>query len=73
MDEDQFAARAAGLLNREVLGGHIRALFVVAAARTLGELRKHYHGGLQACLLGEIAKDMAGHTTDGIRSVLATA
>jgi protein required for attachment to host cells len=73
MDEDQFAAKAAALLNREVLAGHIRALIVVAAPRTLGELRKHYRGELQACLLGEIAKDMAGHTTDDILAGLAAA
>ncbi len=73
MDEDHFAARAAELVSREVLAGRIQALIVVAAPRTLGELRKHYRSGLEACLLGEIAKDMAGHTTDDILAVIAAA
>jgi protein required for attachment to host cells len=70
-DEDHFAAEAAGRLNREVVEGRIDALIVVAAPRTLGELRKHYHGGLEAHLVGEIAKDMAGHTTEDILTVIA--
>ena len=73
MDEDQFATKAATLLNREVLAGHVKALIVVAAPRTLGELRKHYQGGLTAVLLGELAKDMAGHTTEDILATIARA
>ena len=73
MDEDAFAVRAAALLNREVLAGHIRTLIVVAAPRTLGAMRKHYQAGLKTTLLGEIAKDMAGHTTEDILAGLAAA
>jgi protein required for attachment to host cells len=73
MDEDAFAARAANLLNREVLDGQVRSLIVVAAPRTLGALRKNYHADVKAALLGEIAKDIAGHTTDDILSVIAAA
>ena len=73
MDEDHFAAQAAELVSREVLAGHIKALIIVAGPRTLGELRKNYHGGLKAALFGEIAKDMAGHTTDDILSAIASA
>lgn len=70
-DEDRFAADAAGLLKREVLAGRVEALIVVAAPRTLGELRKHYDAELEKCLLGEIAKDVAGRTTEEIASVIA--
>ncbi len=70
-DEDRFAADAADMLKREVLGGRIEALVVVAAPRTLGELRKHYQGEVEKRVLGEIAKDVAGRSTDEIATVIA--
>ena len=70
-DEDRFAAAAADMLKREVLAGRIEALIVIAAPRTLGELRKHYHGEVAKCVLGEISKDVAGRPTDEIATVIA--
>lgn len=70
-DEDRFAAEAADLMKREVLAGHIEALVIVAAPRTLGELRKHYHPEVARRVVGEIAKDMAGHTTEDIAAAVA--
>lgn len=61
-DEDSFAAGTAAMLNKRVLDGQIEALIIVAAPRTLGELRKHYHKALSAVLLGEISKDLTGHS-----------
>lgn len=46
--EDNFAAGIAGVLNRRALDGKIESLIVVAAPRTLGELRKHYHKALSS-------------------------
>ena len=51
-DEDGFAAGVAEMLNAQVLAGHIGALIVIAAPRTLGEMRKHYHKALSAKLVG---------------------
>ncbi len=65
-EEDSFAAGTAGLLNRQVLDGKITDLLIIAAPRTLGELRKHYHKKLSATLLGEIAKDLTGHGVFGL-------
>lgn len=62
LDEDSFAAGTAALLNKRVLDGDIESLLIVAAPRTLGELRKHYHKALAAILVGEIPKDLTGHT-----------
>jgi protein required for attachment to host cells len=59
-DKDDFAAGAAAWLNHQVLRGEIEALVVIAPPQTLGELRKHYHKALQAVLVGELAKDLAG-------------
>ena len=70
-DEDRFAADAADMLKREVLAGRIEGLIVIAAPRTLGELRKHYHGEVDKCVLGEIAKDVAGRPTGEIATVIA--
>lgn len=70
-DEDHLAAAAADMLKREVLAGRIEALIVLAPPRTLGELRKHYHGEVEKRMLGEIAKDVAGRPTDEIATVIA--
>ena len=71
-DEDRFAADAADMLKREVLARRIGALIVVAAPRTLGELRKHYHAAVEKRLLGEIAKDVAGRPSDEIAALIAS-
>ena len=73
VEEDSFAAGIANLLNRRVLDGTITDLIVIAAPRTLGELRKHYHKQLSATLVGEISKDLAGHSLQDIEKVIATA
>lgn len=69
-DEDSFAAGTAAMLNKRVLDGKIEALIVVAAPRTLGELRKHYHKALSAVLVGEIAKDLTGHSIADIEKTV---
>ncbi len=69
-DEDRFAADAAEMLKSEVLGGRIEALIVVAAPRTLGELRKHYHREVAKRVVGEMAKDIAGRPTDEIAMLI---
>ncbi|MGG5890402.1 host attachment family protein [Falsiroseomonas sp. HC035] len=70
-NEDGFAAGTAAMLNQQVLAGHIEKLVIIAAPRTLGELRKHYHKTLSAALLGEIAKDLTGHSLKDVEATLA--
>ncbi|MBC7504778.1 MAG: host attachment protein [Sandarakinorhabdus sp.] len=72
-NEDSFAAGIAEMLNKRVLDGKIDNLIIVAAPRTLGELRKHYHKALSAILLGEIAKDLTGHSVADVEKSLAAA
>jgi protein required for attachment to host cells len=72
-DEDSFAAGIAEILNRRVLDGKIEHLVVVAAPRTLGELRKHYHKALEAVLVGEISRDLTGHSTGDLEKIIAAA
>lgn len=69
--EDAFAAGVADLLNRKVLGGSVDELVVIAAPRTLGELRKHYHKTLSAKLTGEIANDLTGHSIADIEKAVS--
>ncbi len=73
VEEDSFSAGIADLLNRQVLDGKITDLLVIAAPRTLGELRKHYHKKLSATLIGEIAKDLTGHAVQDIEKTVAAA
>ena len=70
--EDNFAAGVATLLNDQVTAGTIEKLVVIAAPKTLGELRKHYSKQLEATLLCEIPKDLTGHTTQQIEQALTT-
>jgi protein required for attachment to host cells len=72
-DEDSFAAGIAEILNRRVLDGKIEHLVVVAAPRTLGELRKRYHKALEAVLVGEIAKDLTGHSITDVEKIIGAA
>ena len=72
-DEDSFAAGVAAMLNKRVLDGQIDDLVVIAAPRTLGELRKHYHKSLKATLADEIAKDLTGHSAKDIAKAIASA
>ena len=69
--EDDHAAAIATLLNKQVDEHAIAALVVIAAPRTLGELRKHYSKQVSAVLVGELAKDLAGHSTHDIEQALA--
>ncbi|HWK35383.1 host attachment family protein, partial [Sphingomonas sp.] len=41
--EDRFAAETAAMLNERALRQDFESLIIIAAPRTLGELRKHYH------------------------------
>jgi protein required for attachment to host cells len=72
-EEDGFSAGIADMLNKKVLGGNIKNLVVIAAPRTLGEMRKGYHKSLSDVLLGELDKDLTGHSIQDIEKALAAA
>lgn len=60
LGEDAHAAAVAEWLNSQVLGHKIENLVVIAAPRTLGEVRRHYHKQTEGALVGELAKDLNG-------------
>ena len=68
--EDVHASAAAQWLNSEVLGHRIAQLVVIAAPRTLGEMRRHYHKQLEKVLLREVNKDLIGKPVDAILGAL---
>lgn len=71
--EDGFAMGVAEVLNKWVLNNKVEHLLVIAAPKTLGQLRKGWHKETQSRLVGEIAKDLTGHSTDQIASAIEKA
>jgi protein required for attachment to host cells len=73
VEEDSHSAGVAQLLNQEVLSGAIAHLVVIASPRALGELRKHFSKQLSAVLVGEIDKDLTGHSLHDIEKAIHAA
>jgi protein required for attachment to host cells len=71
--EDAFGSGITGLLNKQVLDGTIKSLVIIAAPRTLGEMRKTYHKALSDILIGELDKDLTGHSIQDIEKALEAA
>lgn len=72
-EEDGFSLGVTDMLNKQVLDGNIKSLVVIAAPRTLGEMRKRYHKTLSEILIGELDKDLTGHSLQDIEKALAAA
>lgn len=72
-EEDGFGSGVTAMLNRHVLEGKITNLVIIAAPRTLGEMRKGYHKQLSAVLIGELDKDLTGHSLQDIEKALQAA
>jgi protein required for attachment to host cells len=69
--EDRFAAEAASILKNRALAGDFESLIVIAPPTTLGEIRKNYHQEVKSRLIGEVDKDLTGHTVAQIEKALA--
>ena len=70
LEEDSFVVAATEWLNASAQSGGISALAIVAAPKSLGEMRKHYHSALKSKLVGELAKDLAGRPIPEIEAAL---
>lgn len=66
LQEDAHAAAVVGWLNRRVTSGDIKHLVIVAAPRTLGEMRRRYDKQLEAALIGELHKELIGQSGEDI-------
>ena len=73
LEERAHGAAAAAWLNAKVIANEIDSLLVIADPKTLGEMRRHYHGELEKRLVGEIAKTMTGEPTAKIEKAILAA
>ena len=64
--EDGHAMSVANALNNWALKNKFDKLVVIAAPKTMGELRKHWHKEVEGAIVGEITKTLTGHSTDEI-------
>ena len=71
--EDGFAIGVTEVLNRMVLDHRVEALLVIAAPRTMGQLRKGWHKETAARVVGEISRDLTGHSPDQIAAAIQKA
>jgi len=71
--EDGFALGVTEVLNRMVLDHKVEHLLVIAAPKTMGQLRKGWHKETAARVVGEISKDLTGHTPEQIAAAIEKA
>jgi protein required for attachment to host cells len=69
-EEDRFAAQLAEKLKARALDNGFESLIVVAPARTLGELRKHYHKEVERRISAEVTKDLVNLPVPEIERIL---
>ena len=68
--EDGFAMGVADALNKMILDHKVEHLLVIAAPKTMGQLRKGWHKETAARIVGEISKDLTGHSADQIAAAI---
>ena len=73
VEEDDFAAAVAAHLDTVVAAGATREIVLVAAPKTLGELRRRMSKAAAAAVVGELAKDLTGHAVKDVEHAVATA
>lgn len=73
LDELAHAAAAAEWINAKAIAGEIDNVLIIADPKSLGEMRRHYHGELKQRLVGEIDKTLTGEPTDRIEKAIAAA
>lgn len=71
--EDDFAASVAAHLEKVVSAQGSRQIVLVAAPKTLGELRKHLSKAASAAVVGELAKDLTGHSAHDVEKAIEAA
>jgi len=69
-EEAQRAVAVALTLNEMALQGDFEKLLVIAAPRTLGELRKHWHKAVEERLVGEVPKTLTNATLEEIEKAV---
>lgn len=70
---DMHAAAVAEFLNKAAQRNEFANAVVIAPAKMLGELRKHYHKAFEGKLLKELHKDMTGQGSEKIAEAIEAA
>lgn len=68
--KDRFAVDLSDRLYKLAHAGRFDHLVVAASPQTLGVLRKHFHKEVEACVIGEIPKDLTNHPIDEIEAIV---
>lgn len=71
--EDGFALGVTEVINKRVLDHKVQHLLVIAAPKTMGQLRKGWHKETAARVVGEISKDLTGHSPEQIAAAIEKA
>ncbi|MDP1528414.1 MAG: host attachment protein [Rhodoferax sp.] len=71
--EDGFAVGVTEVINKWVLTNKVEQLLVIAAPKTMGQLRKGWHKETAALVVGEITKDLTGHSAQQIAEAIEKA
>lgn len=71
IEENRFAHVVGEALERHCVAGDFSKLIVVAPARSLSELRKHYSQRLQETVIAEIDKDLTKHPIYEMEKIIA--
>lgn len=71
--EDGFAMSVAQALNGWALKNKFDKLVVVAAPKTMGELRKHWHKEVQGAIVAEITKTLTARSGEEIAKAISAA
>jgi protein required for attachment to host cells len=70
LEEHHFVRKVAAALEQVVRTRKVKALVVVAPARTLADLRDAFHADVKACVIAEIHKDLTKHPVGEIEKHL---
>lgn len=70
IEEDRFAKDLTAKVNAMALAGEFDDLVIVAPARTMGELRQHWHKETQRRIAGEHVKEMTARPIGDIEALL---
>ncbi|MBL8650220.1 MAG: host attachment protein [Sphingopyxis sp.] len=70
LEEDRFAKDLTAKVNAMALAGEFDDLVVVAPARTMGELRQHWHKETQRRIASEHVKEMTARPIGDIEALL---
>ncbi len=73
LEKDRFADGIAEQMNGLAGSGRMAHAFLIAAPRTLGEIRQHLNDGTRAKLLGELSADLAHQTIEAIETAVTKA